>query len=121
MSDYSEINREPLRLKGMPLKKKKKKKDKELKQLKTSDLMVDVNKSNATNESDSVVGSSGRRIDEIQLTKAELSFLKKQEKLQMERVLQKAAKSHRQLVEEFNNKLDNMSEHYDIPKVSWTK
>lgn len=37
------------------------------------------------------------------------------------KIMEKASKSHRQRVEEFNAKLDNLSEHYDIPKVSWTK
>jgi len=34
---------------------------------------------------------------------------------------EKGVKSHKQRVEEFNNHLDSLSEHYDIPKVSWTK
>lgn len=42
-------------------------------------------------------------------------------KQQMERILKKASKSHKQRVEEFNSHLDSLSEHYDIPKVSWTK
>ena len=36
----------------------------------------------------------------------------------MEQMAKKmAAKSHREKVEEFNKKLANLSEHYDIPKV----
>jgi protein FAM32A len=38
-----------------------------------------------------------------------------------ERILKKAEKTHRQRVQEFNESLEKLSEHYDIPKVSWTK
>lgn len=36
---------------------------------------------------------------------------------QMERVAKAAAKSHKEKVTEFNQKLEKLSEHYDIPKV----
>ena len=35
----------------------------------------------------------------------------------MDRVSKAAAKSHKEKVSEFNNKLEQLSEHYDIPKV----
>ncbi|GAV03603.1 hypothetical protein RvY_13999 [Ramazzottius varieornatus] len=54
-------------------------------------------------------------------TKAQLKFQEMQEKRQTERILKKAEKTHKQRVEEFNKHLDSLSEHYDIPKVSWTK
>ncbi|KAJ7308265.1 hypothetical protein JRQ81_008792 [Phrynocephalus forsythii] len=40
---------------------------------------------------------------------------------QIERILKKASKTHKQRVEDFNRHLDTLTEHYDIPKVSWTK
>ncbi|NWW69092.1 FA32A protein, partial [Ifrita kowaldi] len=40
---------------------------------------------------------------------------------QMQRILKKASKTHKQRVEDFNRHLDTLTEHYDIPKVSWTK
>lgn len=55
------------------------------------------------------------------LTKAEQAFKARQEKIAEERILKKASKTHKQRVEEFNKHLDSLSEHYDIPKVSWTK
>lgn len=55
------------------------------------------------------------------MTEAEKKFLAQQEKRQLSRVMEKASKSHKQRVEEFNTQLENLSEHYDIPKVSWTK
>lgn len=35
----------------------------------------------------------------------------------MERVSKAAQKSHKERVADFNNKLEQLSEHYDIPKV----
>lgn len=56
-----------------------------------------------------------------QLTKAEIAFLKMQEKVEKERIMKKASMTHKQRVEEFNKHLDSLTEHFDIPKVSWTK
>ncbi|KAH7636195.1 protein fam32a-like protein [Dermatophagoides farinae] len=55
------------------------------------------------------------------MTEAQKKFLAQQEKRQLARVMAKASKTHKQRVEEFNSHLENLSEHYDIPKVSWTK
>lgn len=38
-----------------------------------------------------------------------------------ERILKKANKTHKEKVEDFNRHLDSLTEHFDIPKVSWTK
>ncbi|KAI8440904.1 hypothetical protein MSG28_009202 [Choristoneura fumiferana] len=38
-----------------------------------------------------------------------------------QRILQKAEMTHKQRVEKFNQHLDSLTEHFDIPKVSWTK
>lgn len=40
---------------------------------------------------------------------------------QEKRVMEKAGMTHKQRVEKFNEHLDNLTEHFDIPKVSWTK
>lgn len=77
-----------------------------------------------------------------QMTKAELAFKKMQEKMvikadlgrcfrcfmylvfhsqQEKRIMEKAAMTHKQKVEKFNEHLDSLTEHFDIPKVSWTK
>lgn len=58
---------------------------------------------------------------EMKRTKAEIAFQKMQEKMQTERIKQKASMTHKQRVEEFNRHLDSLTEHFDIPKVSWTK
>ena len=54
-------------------------------------------------------------------TPAQVAFEKVQEKRQMERILKKASKTHKQRVQDFNRHLDTLTEHYDIPKVSWTR
>lgn len=54
-------------------------------------------------------------------TKAELAFMKTQRKREGEKILKKAQTSHKERVEQFNEHLDNLIEHFDIPKVSWTK
>ncbi|CAK7296130.1 Protein FAM32A [Vulpes lagopus] len=54
-------------------------------------------------------------------TLAQAAFEKMQEKQQMEKILKKASKTHKQRVEDFNRHLDTITEHYDIPKDSWTK
>ncbi|ENN81494.1 protein FAM32A-like [Dendroctonus ponderosae] len=54
-------------------------------------------------------------------TKAELAFLRQQEKMRTQRILEKASMTHKERVEKFNQHLDSLTEHFDIPKVSWTK
>ncbi|XP_050081738.1 protein FAM32A [Anopheles aquasalis] len=55
------------------------------------------------------------------LTKAEEAFKKMQEKKEHKRIVEKAQMTHKQRVEQFNQHLDSLTEHFDIPKVSWTK
>lgn len=54
-------------------------------------------------------------------TKAQLKFEQMKEEQLKKRIMEKASKTHKQRVEEFNRHLDNLTEHFDIPKVSWTK
>lgn len=54
-------------------------------------------------------------------TAAEIAFLRKREKLDAERIRQKASVSHKERVSKFNEYLDSLSEHYEQAKVSWTK
>lgn len=35
--------------------------------------------------------------------------------------MEKASMTHKMKVEKFNQHLDSLTEHFDIPKVSWTK
>jgi protein FAM32A len=54
-------------------------------------------------------------------TPAEIAYDEAMAKRAEEKVLRKAAKSHKEQVEELNSYLDKLTEYNDIPKVSWTK
>ncbi|KAL3283286.1 hypothetical protein HHI36_006435 [Cryptolaemus montrouzieri] len=107
---YAQVHKSKLKLKcdsGIKKKKKSKKKDVTLQ---------DVQKSLAENkEQKRELSSKEKR------TKAELAFLQQKEKNQATRILEKATMTHKERVEKFNQHLDSLTEHFDIPKVSWTK
>lgn len=112
MEAYEQVQKGPLKLKGVAelgvTKRKKKKKDKD--KAKMLEAMGTSKKSEEEKR---------RCLDKR--TPAQAAFEKMQEKRQMERILKKASKTHKQRVEDFNRHLDTLTEHYDIPKVSWTK
>lgn len=115
MSDqYATVQKGSLKLKIIGIvssgKKKKKKKNKEKKHR----LEQQIN-TNKNEEEETKSGYIDKR------TPAQIAFDKMQEKRQMERILNKAEKTHKRRVEDFNRHLDSLTEHYDIPKVSWTK
>ncbi|KAI4535020.1 hypothetical protein MG293_015880 [Ovis ammon polii] len=112
MDTYEQVQKGPLKLKGGPelgVTKRKKKKDRD--KAKLLQMMGKIQK----NQEEEL----RRHLDKR--TPAQVAFEKVQEKRQMERVLKKASITHKQRVEDFNRHLDTLSEHYDIPKVSWTK
>lgn len=51
------------------------------------------------------------------LTPAEKRYIEQKERIDVRRLAKTANKSHRDRIEDFNQYLANMSEHYDIPKV----
>ncbi|KAF9551274.1 hypothetical protein KI688_002168 [Linnemannia hyalina] len=53
----------------------------------------------------------------LEKTAAEKRFEEIHKKRQEEKVLKSAMKSHKEKVAELNRKLEEMTEHYDIPKV----
>ncbi|XP_072457347.1 protein FAM32A [Notamacropus eugenii] len=111
MAEYEQVQRSALKLKGVSelgVTKRKKRKDKD--KSKVLEQMVTSKK----NEEEKRRGLDKR-------TPAQIAYEKMQEKRQMERILKKASKTHKQRVEDFNRHLDTLTEHYDIPKVSWTK
>lgn len=54
-------------------------------------------------------------------TPAEIAYAAAMAKRAEEKILKKAAKSHKEQVEELNSYLDKLTEYNDVPKVSWTK
>nr|XP_042128613.1 protein FAM32A-like [Peromyscus maniculatus bairdii] len=111
MEVYKQVQKGPLKLKGVAelgVMKKKKDKDK-------AKLLEAMGTSKKIEEKEEKRHCLDKR------TPAQVAFGKMQEKRQMERILKKASKTHKQRVEDFNRHLDTLTEHYDIPKVSWTK
>ncbi|KAF3834835.1 hypothetical protein F7725_027393 [Dissostichus mawsoni] len=110
MSEYAASQKSALNLKGLgsiSAGKRKKKKAKESKR-----LLEQAAQQNEEEEKKTYVDKR---------TPAQMAFDKMAEKRQMERILNKASKTHKLRVEDFNRHLDCLTEHYDIPKVSWTK
>ncbi|KAF2881418.1 hypothetical protein ILUMI_24758 [Ignelater luminosus] len=106
MDPYAMVSKGKLKLKNdSSIKKKKKHKDKK--------ILEQVIKTIETEEQEQK--SDSKR------TKAEIAFQKMQEKMQTQRILEKASMTHKERVEKFNQHLDGLTEHFDIPKVSWTK
>ncbi|XP_017860313.1 PREDICTED: protein FAM32A [Drosophila arizonae] len=124
MSDaYAYAAKGKLKLKcDSELKKKKKKKhkskDKEKEELQQAYVEQQINEAANGAVQASTSNSSGYQ---RKLTKAELATKKQQEKMRNKRIMDKAQTTHKQRVEKFNEHLDTLTEHFDIPKVSWTK
>ncbi|KAM7349637.1 protein FAM32A-like [Cochliomyia hominivorax] len=114
MSDeYACVSKSKLKLKNDGGIKKKKKKSKD----KDKDKEREALQQTLQQQSN---GSSKAK-PERQLTKAELAFKQQQEKMRNKRIMEKASTTHKERVEKFNEHLDSLTEHFDIPKVSWTK
>ena len=112
MDAYEQVQKGPLKLKGVTelgVTKWKKKKDRD--KAKLLETMGKIQK----NQEEELRCHLDKR------TPAQEAFEKVQEKRQMERILKKASKTHKQRVEDFNRHLGTLTERYDIPKVSWTK
>ncbi|XP_058966022.1 protein FAM32A-like [Pocillopora verrucosa] len=113
---YEGVSRGTLKLKGVTdggvkKKKKKNKAKKALEDISQSTSKGKIDRSEEDHEEETVDTR----------TPAEMAYDKIKEKRAAERILKKAEKTHKQRVEKFNDYLDGLSEHYDIPKVSWTK
>ncbi|KAJ8760055.1 hypothetical protein K2173_010911 [Erythroxylum novogranatense] len=54
---------------------------------------------------------------EDHLTPAEKRYIEQRERLDVRKMGREANKSHRDRIQDFNQYLANLSEHYDIPKV----
>ncbi|KAG5880922.1 hypothetical protein JTB14_035143 [Gonioctena quinquepunctata] len=109
---YASVAKGKLKLKSdISIKKKKKKKDKKLLEQVARTIETETHE---FQESDEPKSKQNK-------TKAELAFIKQQEKMKTKLILEKASQTHKERVEKFNQHLDSLTEHFDIPKVSWTK
>ena len=68
-------------------------------------------------EADKYEGKGNGASCDDHLTPAEKRFLQQTEKLERQRLAKMANRSHRDRIQQFNQYLANLSEHYDIPKV----
>ncbi|CAL5054580.1 unnamed protein product [Urochloa decumbens] len=133
MSEYQNVVGGRLKLKGKALdvkeggvKKKKKKKQHreessqighdELHEGGSSELPTDPN--NELTETDKMGEEEGNpHPDYDHLTPAERRYMEQKQKIDMQKMAKVANKSHRDRIQDFNQYLANLSEHYDIPKV----
>lgn len=76
----------------------------------------DSTKEETTDATKSVGEENAGRWDD-NLTPAERRYIEQRERIDMHKMAKTANKSHRDRIEDFNQYLANMSEHYDIPKV----
>lgn len=123
MSDeYAFASKSTLKLKGVepPIKKKKKKKDKDRDKEKAEKTLGEASGSSSTTE-ELVDNPSDEDPMFKNKTPSEISMIKKRRAIELERIKKKANLNHKEKVEKFNSYLCNLSEHYDIMKVSWTK
>ncbi|KAG0227865.1 hypothetical protein BGW41_003647 [Actinomortierella wolfii] len=111
MADYESVGGGALKFKGGGGVTKKKKK--KLDPAKVKAALEDRDGSPASSSS----SSSSKPIRVVEKTPAQLKFEEIQKKRQEEKVLKAAMKSHKEKVAELNKKLEEMTEHYDIPKV----
>ncbi|KAA1075018.1 hypothetical protein PGT21_027114 [Puccinia graminis f. sp. tritici] len=140
--DYEEvISSGGLKLKGADFGKKKKKKKKST----LSEAALDKGKSNYTELAKSLIESSTSlqkqklreeeratseeqrestsstatpvNITRVEKTRAEIKFEETQKMRLLEKAKKQALKTHKDRVADFNLRLENQSEHFDIPKV----
>ncbi|GAA5889547.1 hypothetical protein JCM8208_001056 [Rhodotorula glutinis] len=125
-SDYQHKPGGSLKLKGaggaVDPSKKKKKKSSASKKARDEDRDAPASASGSghdRSESPAVGGSSSgsTSVAASGKTEAQRRFEEVQRKRLLEKAAKAAVKSHKERVAEFNEKLENLSEHYDIPKV----
>eukprot|EP00695_Tsukubamonas_globosa_P002270 TRINITY_DN3388_c0_g1_i1.p2 TRINITY_DN3388_c0_g1~~TRINITY_DN3388_c0_g1_i1.p2 ORF type:complete len:116 (-),score=30.49 TRINITY_DN3388_c0_g1_i1:62-409(-) len=112
MSAYEHVVGGKLKMKGEPLKvvgEKKKKKKRKADEVKQEDIVT----------GDQIPAELEDRSDDEQdkRTDAEKRYEERMRERELTKIRKLADKSYREKVEEFNTKIAQMSEHYDIPKV----
>lgn len=74
---------------------------------------------NKTNESENLSGNGKGKAPNFadHLTPAEIRYIEQREQLDVHKYSKMSKNSHRDRLDDFNQYLANLSEHYDIPKV----
>ncbi|XP_031496374.1 uncharacterized protein LOC116261707 isoform X1 [Nymphaea colorata] len=130
MSEYENIVGGKLKLKGKALdvksggvKKKKKKKHEHVSGTSHTDEPSGVEAGVSTdhlkdiNEEDQLGNEGNHPAYDDHLTPAEKKYIEQRAKLDVNLLAKTSGKSHRDRIQDFNQYLANLSEHYDIPKV----
>ncbi|MED6168990.1 hypothetical protein PIB30_017132 [Stylosanthes scabra] len=135
MSAYENVVGGKLKLKGKALdvkaggvKKKKKKNRRDHENQISETTEVDTSAGGSTEQSLATDDQNGKNESKVNgegkaahyddhLTAAEKRYIEQREQLDVHRLAKIANKSHRDRIQDFNQYLANMSEHYDIPKV----
>ncbi|XP_042052270.1 protein FAM32A-like isoform X2 [Salvia splendens] len=125
MSGYENVIGGKLKLKGKALdvkaggvKKKKKKQKKQQDQISEAveKMASDLEKQESA-DADKSTGDDRSASWDSNLTPAERRYMEQRERIDRHKLAKTSNKSHRDRIEDFNQYLANMSEHYDIPKV----
>lgn len=82
----------------------------------STEVSVDLHQDDANDGNKSTEEGNAASYD-THLTPAERRYMEQKEKIDVHFLAKTANKSHRDRIEDFNQYLANMSEHYDIPKV----
>ncbi|KAJ7952071.1 protein FAM32A-like [Quillaja saponaria] len=133
MSSYDNVVGGKLKLKGKALdvkaggvkkKKKNKKSQDQISQVKGDEISAGGSTEQPTdpndeesNDMNKVSGERKAAHYDDHLTPAERRYIEQREQLDVHKMAKISNKSHRDRIEDFNQYLANMSEHYDIPKV----
>ncbi|XP_078438556.1 7-dehydrocholesterol reductase-like protein [Wolffia australiana] len=121
MSAYENVVSGKLKLKGKALDvqsgglKKKKKKNKP-KHDQYEDSLAMTNLAESSTDPQSTDAQRGPSYVDS-LTRAEKRYIEQRDNIDIKKLAKTANKSHRDRIEDFNQYLANLSEHYDIPKV----
>lgn len=81
-----------------------------------AEVLTDSNKEEVSDANKSIEDGSSTNWDN-NLTPAERRYMEERERIDSQKLAKTSNKSHRDRIEDFNQYLANMSEHYDIPKV----
>ncbi len=105
MSEYGNVKKGGLKLKGgLSISGKKMKKKKKKKKRKREEDLPDGDNTDGNNVKDS-------------RTEAERNYDEKNRLRELERLKKVAKLTHRETIDQYNNYLASLSEHHDVPKV----
>ncbi|XVF86218.1 hypothetical protein PTKIN_Ptkin18bG0022700 [Pterospermum kingtungense] len=108
MSAYENVVGGKLKLKGKAL---------DVKAGVSAKVSVDDNEEDDMSDAEESSGERKAPHHDDHLTPVERRYIEQRQQLDVKRLAKEANKSHRDRILDFNEYLENMSEHYGIPKV----